>query len=118
MPWSTLQNWSVLSRHFPLPTSHLLHIHWPLATRHYPLATGHSPLFREGHAIALELPFPQRRVGVAGVPDRDLGPPHRHVHPPQGRQDLLVDRIRPAYVFAHRIPDFFPALINDRRSPT
>jgi hypothetical protein len=71
----------------------------------------------EDLAIAEKLPFPQRRVGVAGVPDRDIGPPHRDVHPPQHWQDLLVHRVRPAHVLAHRIPDFFSAPVNDRRSP-
>src|SRR5208283_5699356 len=56
----------------------------------------------EDLAIALELTFPQRRVGVAGVPDRDLGLPHRHIHPSQRRQDLLVHRIRPAHVLPYR----------------
>src|SRR5271166_5133485 len=51
----------------------------------------------EDLAIALEFAFPQCRVGVAGVPDRDIGPQHRHIRPPQRRQDLLVYRIRPAH---------------------
>ena len=49
----------------------------------------------EDLAIALELAFPQRRVGVAGVPDRDLGPPHRDIRPPQRRQDLLGGPLGP-----------------------
>ena len=69
----------------------------------------------EDPAIALKLPFPQRRVGLARVPDRDLGPPHRDIHPPQGRQDLLVDRVRQAHVLPHRIPDSFSVPFNDRK---
>ena len=42
------------------------------------------------------------RVGIASVPDCDIGPPHWHVRPPQCRQDLLVHRIAPAHVLAHR----------------
>jgi hypothetical protein len=56
----------------------------------------------EDLAIALELALPQRRVGAAGVPDREIGPSHRDIRPPQGRQDLLVHRIRPAHILAHR----------------
>jgi hypothetical protein len=77
-----------------------------------------GPLGLEDLSIAMELWLPQHRVGVAGVPDRDLRPPHRDVDPPQRRQDLLVDRIGPAHVLAYRIPDFFSAPFNDRRSPT
>ncbi len=46
----------------------------------------------EDLVIALQLPLSQRRVGIAGVPDCDIGPPHWHVRPPQCRQDLLVHR--------------------------
>ena len=46
--------------------------------------------------------FRLTKIGVAGVPDRDLGPPHRNVRPPQRRQDLLVHRIRPPHALAHR----------------
>ena len=56
----------------------------------------------EDLAIALELALPQCRVGVAGVPDREIGPAHRHIRPPQRRQDLLVHRVRPAHTLPHR----------------
>ena len=36
---------------------------------------------------------PQGRVGVPGVPDRDVGPAHRDARPAQAGQDLLVDAV-------------------------
>ena len=76
-----------------------------------------SQLGLEDLAIALELPLPQRRVGVAGVPDGDLGPPHRDVDPPQRGQNLLVNRIPPARVLAHRTCNFcrLPSMTEDHR---
>jgi hypothetical protein len=96
------------TRHSPLPPHSLATDYWPLATVLGPL----GQLGIEDLAIALEFPFPQRRVGVAGVPDVDIGPAHRHIRPPQGRQDLLVHRVCPAHILTHRIPDFFSAPFN------
>jgi hypothetical protein len=41
-------------------------------------------------AVALELPLPERRIGVPRVPDDDVGPPRLKIGPPQGGQDLLM----------------------------
>ena len=71
----------------------------------------------EALAVALKLPFPQRRLGVAGVPDPDFGPPHRGVHPAKGGQDLLVDRIRPRRSSRTEFPSSFrlPSMTEDHR---
>jgi hypothetical protein len=59
-------------------------------------------LFPEDPSIALELPLPERRIGVPRVPDDHVGPPHGHVVPPQGGQDLLVYPVSSPHILAER----------------
>ena len=59
-------------------------------------------LFHQDLAIALEPPLPERRISVPRVPDRNIGPPHRHIRPPQSRQGLLVNPIRPPHILTQR----------------
>ena len=92
MSWSTLENWSVLSRHSPLesvgaePSRLALEMaqggrpvltldgDHPQVEEHERVVGPLGQLGLEDLAIAvLEHPFPRRRVGVASVPDRDLG---------------------------------------------
>ncbi len=61
-----------------------------------------SQPFPQDLGVALELPQPQRAIGVSRVAHGDAGPANRNIRALERRQDLFVHPETPAHIFAKR----------------